>query len=223
MYMQIELAHTDLVDQGIDFTLEGIGEQDARLDGTLAETCGAELVDIDTHSWAYTLTGDLHESEFRQRQDVMACSVFLHVLTHALVEQLTVLGQFHVDKVDDDDAAHIPESELACQLVGSSEIGLEGVSLLTVLFLDSRTAVHVDYVHGLCVFDNQISSVFVVDGLSKARRQLLGHIEIVENGYRAVIELNDILLFGCDESQIVLDFVVDAAVVYVDSVVSGKM
>ena len=90
MYMQIELAHTDLVDQGIDFTLEGIGEQDARLDGTLAETCGAELVDIDTHSWAYTLTGDLHESELGQWQDVVLGSVLLHVLAHAFVEQLTL-------------------------------------------------------------------------------------------------------------------------------------
>ena len=75
--------------------------------------------------------------------------------------------------------------------------------------------------HGLCVFDNQISTMFVVYRFSKARLELLGYIEIVENGYRAVIELNDILLFGCDESQIVLDFVVDAAVVYMDAVVSG--
>ena len=98
-----------------------------------------------------------------------------------------MLAGFHVDEIYDHYSSHIPEPELACQLVGSSEIGLEGVSLLTVLFLDSRTAVHVDYVHGLCVFDNQISSVFVVDGLSKARLQLLGHIEIVEDGHCAVV------------------------------------
>ena len=48
--------------------------------------------------------------------------------------------------------------------------------------------------HGLCVFDNQISTMFVVYRFSKARLELLGYIEIVENGYRAVIELNDILL-----------------------------
>ena len=46
------------------------------------------------------------------------------------------------------------------------------------------------------MFDNQISTMFVVYRFSKARLELLGYIEIVENGYRAVIELNDILLFG---------------------------
>ena len=98
----------------------------------------------------------------------MSGSVLLHVLAHAFVEQLTILGQFHVDKVNDDDATHIPESQLACQLVGSSQVGLEGIGLLTVLFLDTRTAVHIHYMHRFSVLNDEVGAVLVIDSLSKA-------------------------------------------------------
>ena len=216
--MQIELADSDFVDEGVNLTLQRIRKEDTRLDGTFTETGGTGLLDVDAHGRSDALTGDLHEAELRQWEDVVLGTVLLHVLTHALVEHLTILGQFHIDKVDDDDTSHIAQSQLACQLVGCSQIGLQGIGLLTVL-LDTRSAVDVDDMHGLCVLDDEIGAVLVVDGLAEARFQLFGHIVVVEDGYRAIIELDDLLLLWCYQPKVVPDFLVDAAVVDVNAVI----
>ena len=61
------------------------------------------------HRWSDALTGDLHQSEFAERQDVMASTIALHDLCHVFVELLIVLSAVHIDEINDDDAAHIPE------------------------------------------------------------------------------------------------------------------
>ena len=63
--------------------------------------------------------------------------------------------------------------------------------------------------------------MFVVYRFSEARLDLLGHIEIVEDGYRSIIHLNDILPLRCDDAQVVFDFFKNGAVVHVDTIVSG--
>jgi hypothetical protein len=97
---------------------------------------GHVLLHIDVHGGAHALTCDLHQSELAQRQNVVACTVFLHVLAHALIEQLPVLGQVHVDEVDHDDSSHITQSELSGQLIGSTEVGIECRAFLPILFFD---------------------------------------------------------------------------------------
>ena len=73
--------------------------------------------------------------------------------------------------------------------------------------------------HGFCRLDNEIGAVPVVDGLAKARFQLFGHIVVVENRQRAVIKFHDVLLLWCNQPKVVLDFLVDAAVIDVNAVV----
>ena len=110
MNMQVELADAYLVDQAVNLALQLVRKQDRRLDFALAKAGGAGFFYVDIHSRTDTLTRNLHQSELRQRQDVVARSVFLHVLTHAFIEHLTVFGKTHVNEVDDDDATHIAQS-----------------------------------------------------------------------------------------------------------------
>ena len=194
MDMQCESLNAYLVDEGIDFAFQLVGEEDACLDLARSEACRTVLLHVDVDGRAYSLTSNLHESELRQRQDVVACAVFLHVLAHALIEHLPVFGQVHVDEVYDDDAAHVAQSQLACQLVGCAEVGLQRVGFLSVFFLDTRTAVHVNHMHGLCMLNDEIGSALVVHCTSERRSQLLGDAEIVEDGYAAGVALDDVLL-----------------------------
>ena len=66
MHVQVEFLDSNLVDQVINLALKLICEEDARLDGALAETSGTGLFDAYVHRRAHTLTRDLHQSELRQ-------------------------------------------------------------------------------------------------------------------------------------------------------------
>ena len=104
----------------------------------------------------------MHQSEFGERQDVVACAVFLHVLAHTLVEHLPVFCQVHVDEVNNDDTSHVAKTQLTCQFVSSTEIYFERIALLSFLCANTVTAVHVHHVHCLCVLDNEIGTMLVV-------------------------------------------------------------
>ena len=151
----------------------------------------------------------------------MASTVFLHVLAHTFVEQLTVLCQVHVDKVYDNDTTHIAETQLACQLVGCTEVGLQGVGFLSVFFLDTCTTVDVDHVHSLCVFNNEVCAALVVNGTSKTRLNLLGYVEIVENGHIAFVQLDNACFFWGNQRDVIMDLVVDLRIVNMDAVIGG--
>ena len=97
----------------------------------------------------------------------MACTVFLHVLAHSLIEQLPVLRQVHVYEIHNDDASHIPEPQLSREFVSSTEVHLQCVLFLSVFRLGAVTAVYIHHVHRLCMFDDEIGSTFVVHGLAE--------------------------------------------------------
>ena len=130
--VQGKFLYLQFVDQIVYLTFQRVGEEDGWLDASLAETGWASFIGVHVHGRAYTLAGNLHESEFAERQDVVLGTVFLHVLAHAFVEFLPVLGQTHIDEVDYNDAAHITQTQLSGQLIGCSQVYVEGVGLLTV-------------------------------------------------------------------------------------------
>ena len=52
---------------------------------------------------------------------------------------------------------------------------------------------------GLGVLDDEIGAMLVVYNLAKARLDLLGDVEVVEDGHLAVVSLHDTYLVGCNE------------------------
>ena len=105
--VQCKFLDLQLIDQVVNFTFQCICKQNGRLDFPFAETGRAVFVGGYVHSGTHTLTGNLHQTEFAEGQDVVLCTVFLHVLTHAFVQFLAVFGKVHVDKIDNDDSSHI--------------------------------------------------------------------------------------------------------------------
>ena len=130
--VELESLLTKIVDNVIDFVLQRVGEQDGGLDDALTETGGADFLYMHVHSRTDTLSCDLHETEFAQWQDVVACTVTLHDLCHVFVELLVVLGTVHVDEIDNDDATHVSQSQLASQFFSSFHVHCKGVFLLIV-------------------------------------------------------------------------------------------
>ncbi len=132
----------------------------------------------------------------------MAGTVIGHHLAHVLEQLLPVLGLVHVDEVDDDDAAHVAQTQLACDLVGGTQVHLEGVALLVGRRLRAVARVDVDDVQCLCMFDDYICARFEGDGLAERRLDLSRDVEMVEDGNLPVISLYDVLALGGDKGDV---------------------
>ena len=154
-----------MIHELVNLLLQKVGEEEAGLDGALAHAGGAGLIYVYFHDGSHALACDLHQSEFAQGQDVVAGPVALHILYHAFVEFLSVLGDVHINEVHDDDASHISQSQLACEFVGSSEVDFEGVSLLAVGVLGAVATIDVNDVERLGVLDADVGYMRVDHGL----------------------------------------------------------
>ena len=88
----------------------------------------------------------------------MAGTVVGHHLLHVGVQLLAVLGLGHVDKVDDDDAAHVAQTQLAGDLVGGQQIDAQGVALLVGRRFRTVARVHIDDVQCFGAFYDYVCS-----------------------------------------------------------------
>ncbi len=82
----------------------------------------------------------------------------LHVLAHALIEQLSVFGKIHVDEVHHNDSSHITESQLSGQFIGSAEVYIESIRFLTFL-TSTVAAVYIHYMQGFGMLDDEIRTM----------------------------------------------------------------
>ena len=110
MDVQRKSLYLQFVDQVVNLTLQSIRKKDGWLYATFPEAGGTGFIRVDIHGRTHALAGNLHQSKFAERQNVMFSSVFLHVLTHTFVQFLPVLGQIHVNEVNHDNTTHITQS-----------------------------------------------------------------------------------------------------------------
>ena len=119
----------------------------------------------------------------------------------------------HIDKVDNDDAAHITQTQLSCKLIGSSEVHIECVLLLSVLCTCPVPAVDIHNMHGLSMLDDEVGSVLIVDCLPESGFQLFRDVEVVEYRNLALIEFHYTLLAWCYERYVLAYLFVNTAVI----------
>ena len=124
---------------------------------------------------------------------------------HVVVKLLAMLRLAHVNKVDHDNASHVAEAQLARYLVGGLQVDVERVRLLVGARFAAVSRVDIDHMEGLRALDDQISPAFKGDGLAETALYLAGDVEIVENRNILGIKLYDILVFGSDEGNVVLN------------------
>ena len=216
MYVQVETLDFQFAYEAVDFALEGVGEEDGRLDDTRAETGGACLLDGDVHSRAYALACNLHQSEFAQGEDVVLGAVALHVLAHPFVELLAILCCVHVDEIDNDDAAHVAQPKLSGQFVGSAQVHLDGVHFLVGASVRTVAAIDVDGMEGFGMVDDEVGTTLVGHDASERGLDLLGDAEIVEDGEVARVELDHLFAVGGNQGDVVVYLAEDVFIVHID-------
>ena len=75
---------------------------------------------------AQPLPRHLQQPKARQAPDLDAGAVHLDRVPQPVLHLALILGRFHVDEVDDDQTADVADAQLAGDLVGGLEIGVEG-------------------------------------------------------------------------------------------------
>ena len=216
MNVKPELFDVVVLGELANFVFKHFGEEQTRLNGAGSTACGAGFLNVDVGGRAYSLAGDLHESEFRKWQDVVARTVVLHVLAHALIEFLPVFWLIHVDEVNYNDASHVAQSQLSGQLVGCSEVNVECIYFLS--FGRSRAVAAIDVYHVECfgMFNDEICSALIGDDASKRLFHLACDAKVVEDGQVALVELHNVVALRCYELNIVAQFFKHVFVVNID-------
>ena len=112
-----------------------VGKENRCLDLSFSSASRTGLFYLHFHCRANALTCDLHEAELTERQHIVLGSVAVHEGTYVLVELLLMVLVIHVDKIDDDDAAYIAQTQLVYQLLCCQHVKLEGILLLVLVDL----------------------------------------------------------------------------------------
>ena len=135
-----------------------------------------------------------------------------------------MLLRVHIDKIDYDNAAHIPEPELSGNLFGCYLVDFEGIFLLVAGF-GPDAAVDVNDIERFRGFYDQICALPHRYHLAERALDLTGDLKVVENGFLAVIELHDFFLLGRNQRHILSRFFKNLLVVdkYVGKLVIEKI
>ena len=70
-----------------------------------------------------------------------------------------MLIRLHINEIDNDNTAHIPQSQLPGYLPGCFEIHLQGICLLVSARFGPVAAVYVNYMQSLCMFYNEVGAM----------------------------------------------------------------
>ena len=173
---------------------------------------------IDFDGRPHSLTGDLHQSKLTEGQDGVASLVARHLGTHYVIQLLAVVGFLHVDEVNDDDAAHIAQTELAGDFLGGFDIDLEGSVFLTGARFDMVATVYINDVHCFSMLDVEVHSRADGDDASESTTNVAQDSELFENRGLEFIVFHYVGLLGSHRGDVFSDLVVYGFVVDIDGV-----
>ena len=136
---------------------------------------------------------------------------------------VAVVADLHVDEVDDDDAADVAQAQLLGDLLGRLEVVVEH-RLLEARRADVLAGVDVDHRQRLGVLDDQRAARRQPHLAVERLVHLLVHVVALEQAEpfgRGVVVLDAVGQLGVERRDVVLDLLVEAAVVDDDAAVLG--
>ena len=142
------------------------------LDLAAAAAGGAGLAQHVRQRFARALARHLDQAELGEAVDRHARAVARERLVELGQHRGAVLRVFHVDEVDDDDAAEVAQAQLARDHLRRLEVGLED-RVVEIAPADEAAGVDVDGGHRLGLVDDQVAAGLQVDA---ARQRLLDFV-----------------------------------------------
>ena len=162
MHLEGDIVFVLVEQQVFEVVLDLVDVENGGADFAFAVAHGAFLLHLHFGGGAHTLAGDLDEAKLGGGEDGVFGTVEGHLLAQHIKELLAMGRLVHVDDVDDDDTAHVAETQLAGDFLSRLDIDDQGVFFLGVFLVDSMAAIDVDDVHGLGVFDDEVVLKMVI-------------------------------------------------------------
>ena len=147
----------------------------------MARTTAAWAVDVRAFGQGglEALAAHFHQAELADAAELHAGTVLAQRVAQAVLDLAAVLRLFHVDEVDDDQAAQIAQAHLARDFVGGFQVGARG-GFLDVATLDGAGRVHVDRNQGFGVVDHDGAARGQGHGARVGRFDLVLDLETAE-------------------------------------------
>ncbi len=158
-------------------------------DGAAAITARADDAAGLTQRRAQTLTGHFQQAEARDATNLYSGAVGFKAFTHAFFDGTLVLGRRHVDKVDDDQAADVAQAQLASDLFGCFQVGLQR-SFFDIATLGCAGGVDVDGNQGFSVVDHDGAAGRQFHFALEGGLDLALDLEAVEQRYAVFVQLH---------------------------------
>ncbi len=144
--------------------------------------------------WTQALPRHLQQAEARDARHLHARAIVLERIAQPVLDLALMLGRGHVDEVDHDQAAHVPQAQLAGDLVGGLQVGVEG-GLLDIGALGGARRVDVDRGQRLALVDHQRAAggqahLALEDGFDLALDLVAGeqrHLVLIEAQFLQIV------------------------------------
>ena len=179
-------AFEDFTEFSLDFDAHGQGA----FHFAAAFAVGAVVVDGSADAFGMTLAGHFHEAELGDGQQMGFRAVAAESFLHALEDELLIAAGFHIDEIEDDQAAHVAEAQLAADFIGGLEVDLEDDRFLFFGRAFVAAGVDVDCDEGLGFIDDDVTAGLEGDLAGEGILELAGDIEPVEDGLRLGVEFD---------------------------------
>ena len=163
----------------------------------------ARLAQLLHQVFACALARHLDEPEFRDLQDVRLRLVGAQGFSERAVDLVPIVRGLHVDQVDDDQPADVPEAELVNDLRHGFEVGFEDC-FLEIGSADVAARVHVDRGEGFALVDDQVAPGLEPDLAPQVGVDLQLDAEVVEDRRVAVVAFEYGLRVGDETREEVL-------------------
>src|SRR5579863_1487088 len=137
-----------------------------------------------------TLARDGDQTEVIELQNLVRCAVDSHGFFEGLHYLLAVFALVHVDEVDDDDSAQVAQPNLPHDFLDGLGIGLDDSVFQAIRFADVFASVDVHRHQRLGLVDDDVAARLRPNLGAKRLFKLTGHIEGVEDGGVARVELD---------------------------------
>jgi hypothetical protein len=141
------------------FGLNFVAERGAGFDHAGAGAIGAGLAENAFESLLGAFAGDANETELVERERFRRGFILLQGLLQRAENFFAVAALFHVDEIDDDDAAQIAQADLADDFLHRFDVGLDdGVFEASRAFADELAGVDVDGDERFGVVDDDVAA-----------------------------------------------------------------
>src|SRR5690606_8900821 len=175
--------------------LHPVGDRRLRQDPAASLAVGAGLLQDVLDVLLGLLPGDLHQTQMGEAQHVGLGLVLTQLLLQTPEDHLLVLLRLHVDEVDHNDPAEVPEPELPGDLAGRLQIGPQD-RVGQVGAADVPAGVDVDADQSLRLVDDDVPAALQphlpIQSLLDLRLDLVG----LEDGRALVVAVDPLLQIG---------------------------